>query len=195
MDLLRYGYSTVLSLNRRNSREVAQETTMLAAPRVPSVEVTSGVPVEYVWYTAPSEQPKRLRNLLYQLYDDGVSAGRVTVLSPRFMAHACFARSMTQCSSRSPSRTCSTWSPLNAEPRHTRRYLRSRVWKTTTSSSLTSKVLTATGGGWSCTSGMSRARAGPCLLVPNSIRPSYEACLRRSTQAALSGDGRLQRCV
>jgi hypothetical protein len=42
---------------------------------------------------------------------------------------------------------------------------------------------------------MSRARAGPCLLVPNSIRPSYEACLRRSTQATLSGDGRLQRCV
>jgi hypothetical protein len=33
--------------------------------------------------------------------------------------------------------------------------------------------------------GMSRARAGLCVLVPTQLRPSYESCLRRSLQAAL----------
>jgi predicted Zn finger-like uncharacterized protein len=34
--------------------------------------------------------------------------------------------------------------------------------------------------------GMSRARAGLCVLVPNSLRPTYDACVNRALLAALS---------
>jgi hypothetical protein len=183
-DLLRLGHSTVLSLNRRNSREIAQETTMLAIPRVPSVGVTPGVPVEYLWYDTPADQPKRLQSLLYRLYEEGVKPGRVTVLSPR-----------------SPGQSCiSAVSDLVLAP-ITEQNVISVV---TTSHGVTTYSTVSSFKGlendvivlvdienldadwWRSVVyvGMSRARAGLYLVVPSSLRPAYESCLRRSMQAA-----------
>lgn len=188
-DLLRHGHSTVLSLNRRNSREIAQETTMLAAPRVPSVGVTAGVPVEYVWYEAPADQPKRLRNLLYRLYEDGVSAGRVTVLSPRSPAHACFASVNDPVLE--PVTEQNVFDVVTGHHGATT-YSTVSAFKGLENDYIVLADVESLGSDWWRSVvyvGMSRARAGLCLLVPNSIRPTYEACLRRSMQATLSGDG------
>ena len=185
-DLLRLGHSMVLPLNRRNSKEIAQETTMLAVPKVPSVGVTPGLPVEYIWYDAPADQPKRLKNLLYRLYQDGVKAGRVTVLTPRSLANSCL-----------PKVSDPVLEPVTEQNVYD---VVTGAHGSTTFSTVSSfnglendfivlaDVENLDGDWWRSVIyvGMSRARAGLCVLVPNSLRPSYEACLRRSLQAALS---------
>ncbi len=185
-DLLRLGHSMVLPLNRRNSKEIAQETTMLAVPKVPSVGVTPGLPVEYIWYDAPVDQPKRLKNLLYRLYQDGVKAGRVTVLTPRSLANSCL-----------PKVSDPVLEPVTEQNVYD---IVTGAHGSTTFSTVSSfkglendyivlaDVEHLDGDWWRSVIyvGMSRARAGLCVLVPNSLRPSYEACLRRSLQAALS---------
>jgi len=185
-DLLRLGHSMVLPVNRRNTKEIAQETTMLAVPRVPSVGVAPGMPVEYIWYDDPASQPKRLTNLLYRLYERGVSAGRITVLTPRSIVNSCLQPS----------------SEPNMEP-ITERNVYEVVTGTngsTTFSTVSSfkglendfivlaDVENLDNDWWRSVIyvGMSRARAGLCVLVPTSLRPAYEACLRRSLQADLS---------
>lgn len=185
-DLLRLGHSMVLPLNRRNSKEIAQETTMLAVPKVPSVGVTPGLPVEYIWYDAPADQPKRLKNLLYRLYQDGVKAGRVTVLTPRSLANSCL-----------PKVSDPVLEPVTEQNVYD---VVTGAHGSTTFSTVSSfkglendyivlaDVENLDGDWWRSVIyvGMSRARAGLCVLVPNSLRPSYEACLRRSLQAVLS---------
>jgi hypothetical protein len=185
-DLLRLGHSMVLPLNRRNSKEIAQETTMLAVPRVPSVGITPGLPVEYLWYDAPADQPKRLRNLLYRLYQDGVNAGRVTVLTPRSPGSSCLP---AVCDPVLESVTeqnvfdvvtgaygSTTYSTVSAFKGLENDYIVLADVENLDSDWWRSVIYV----------GMSRARAGLCVLVPTSLRPAYEACLRRSLQAALS---------
>jgi Nuclease-related domain/Uncharacterized conserved protein (DUF2075) len=185
-DLLRLGCSMVLPLNRRNSKEIAQETTMLAAPRIPSVSITPGMPVEYIWYDAPANQPKRLKNLLYRLYQDGVSAGRITVLTPRSIGNSCL-----------PAVFDPVLEPVTEQNVYD---VATGAYGATTFSTVSSfkglendyivlvDVENLDDDWWRSVIyvGMSRARAGLCVLVPTSLRPSYEACLRRSLQAALS---------
>lgn len=185
-DLLRLGHSMVLPVNRRNTKEIAQETTMLAVPRVPSVGITPGMPVEYVWYDAPSDQPKRLKNLLYRLYQDGVRAGRVTVLTPRSLASSCL-----------PAVSDPVLEPVTEQNVYD---VVTGAHGSTTFSTVSAfkglendyvvlaDVENLDGDWWRSVIyvGMSRARAGLCVLVPTSLRPAYEACLRRSLQAALS---------
>jgi hypothetical protein len=185
-DLLRLGHSMLLPVNRRNTKEIAQETTMLAVPRVPSVGVTPGVPVEYIWYDAPADQPKRLKNLLYRLYGGGVSAGRITVLTPRSLANSCL-----------PAVTDPELEPVTEQNVYD---VVTGAYGATTFSTVSSfkglendyivmaDVENLDGDWWRSVIyvGMSRARAGLCVLVPTSLRPAYEACLRRSLQATLS---------
>lgn len=185
-DLLRLGHSMVLPLNRRNSKEIAQETTMLAVPRVPSVGVTPGLPVEYLWYDTAADQPKRLKNLLYRLYQDGVKAGRITVLTPRSPGNSCL-----------PALS----DPVLEQVTEQNVYdVVTGAYGSTTFSTVSAfkglendyvvfvDVENLDGDWWRSVIyvGMSRARAGLCVLVPTSLRPAYEACLRRSLQAALS---------
>ena len=185
-DLLRLGHSMVLPVNRRNTKEIAQETTMLAVPRVRSVGVTPGLPVEYVWYDAPADQPKRLKNLLYRLYEAGASAGRITVLTPRSLANSCL-----------PAVADPVLEPVTEQNVYD--VVTGGCGSTTFSTVSSFKglendyiVLTDVesldGDWWRSVIyvGMSRARAGLCVLVPTSLRPAYEACLRRSMQAVLS---------
>lgn len=185
-ELLRVGHSSVLSLNRRNTREIAQETTMLAAPRVPSVGVTPGVSVEYVWYEKPGEQPGRLKNLLYRLYEGGVKAGRITVLTTRAVAQSCLPAVtdpvLEQVTEQNVydvvtgAHGSTTFSTVSAFKGLENDYivladverLDSDWWRS---------VLYV---------GMSRARAGLSVLLPASLRPEYEASLFRSMQASLT---------
>lgn len=181
-DLLRYGHSTLLSLNCRNTREIAHETTMLTSPRVPSVSLTPGIPVEYVWYDTPADQPKRLRNLLYRLYANGVSTSRVTVLSPRSLGRACFASlnepvlelvtEQNAYNAVTGSAGATTYSTVSRFKGLENDYI------------ILADVESLDNDWWRSVVyvGMSRARAGLCLLLPNSIRPMYEACLRKTMQ-------------
>jgi hypothetical protein len=80
--LQRFGRTFILTLNCRNTRQIADETAMLAAPRVVARARTEGIPVEYAWYDSPQEQSAKLRQLLRRLVGEGISLGRITVLSP-----------------------------------------------------------------------------------------------------------------
>jgi hypothetical protein len=185
-DLLRFGHSMVLPVNRRNTKQIAQETTTLAMPRIPSVGVASGVPVEYIWYGATADQSKRLRSLLYRLYKDGVSAGRITVLTARTPARSCL-----------PAISDPVLEPVTEQNVYD---VVTGAYGSTTFSTVSAfkglendyivfvDVESLEGDWWRSVIyvGMSRARAGLCVLVPDSLGPAYEACLRRSLQATLS---------
>jgi superfamily I DNA and RNA helicase len=181
--LLRLGHSMVLPVNRRNSKEIAQETTMIAAPRVPSVGITPGIPVEYIWFDAVADQSKRLKNLLYRLYQDGVSAGRITVLTPRSIATSCLSAIsdpvLEQVTEQNVydvvtgSYGATTFSTVSSFKGLENNYI------------VLVDVENLDGDWWRSVVyvGMSRARAGLCVLVPNKLRSSYESCLRRMLNA------------
>lgn len=185
-ELLRLGHSSVLSLNRRNTREIAQETTMLAIPRIPSVGVTPGIPVEYVWYDKPDEQTKRLKNLLYRLYESGLAAGRITVLTTRAIASSCL-----------PAVSDPILEPVTEQNVYD---MVTGVYGSTTYSTVSAfkglendyivfaDVERLDSDWWRSVLyvGMSRARAGLCVLLPLSLRPAYEACLMKSMQTSLT---------
>jgi hypothetical protein len=185
-ELLRLGQSSVLSLNRRNTREIAQETTMLAVPKVPSVGVTPGVPVEYAWYDKPDEQPRRLKNLLYRLYESGLTAGRITVLTTRAIASSCL-----------PAVTDPVLEPVTEQNVYD---VVTGAYGSTTYSTVSAfkglendyivlaDVERLDGDWWRSVLyvGMSRARAGLSVLLPSSLRPAYEACVMKSMQASLT---------
>ena len=185
-EVLRLGHSMVLPLNRRNTKEIARETTMLAVPRVPSVGVATGIPVEYAWYDEPADQPKRLKNLLYRLYESGVRAGRITVLTTRSLGNSCL-----------PAVTDPVLEPVTEQNVYD---VISGTHGSTTFSTVSAfkglendyivlvDVENLDGDWWRSVIyvAMSRARAGLSVLVPNSLRPTYDACVRRALQAVLS---------
>ena len=84
LDSLRaMGRSQFLTINCRNTQEVAQHTNILAQPRVPSVGRISGPPVEFVSFDAGKDPFDRLSGILKTLEGEGVRPGRVSVLLAR----------------------------------------------------------------------------------------------------------------
>jgi hypothetical protein len=78
----RFGRTSILTLNCRNTKQIADETAMLAAPRVAARAKTEGIPVQYAWYDSPQEQSAKLRQILRRLTSEGITLGRITILSP-----------------------------------------------------------------------------------------------------------------
>jgi len=177
--LMRFGHSTVVSTNRRNTRQIADETTMLSGPKVPAAGVVSGVPVEYSWFGDSDEQPARLGKILSRLAAQGVAPGRITVLSPLSGANCCAA-----------ALDDTTLAPVTEENAGA---VVAGTCPATTFASVSSFkglendyiVLTDVkelGSDWWRSVvyvGMSRARAGLCLLLPQSLKPAYEENVRR----------------
>ena len=89
--LLRYGHLSILATNRRNTKQVADETAMLTRPRVIAPATVSGIPVHYSWYDGTDAQALKLSRLLKRLLDDDVAPNRITVLSPRKVKQCCAA--------------------------------------------------------------------------------------------------------
>jgi hypothetical protein len=175
--LMRFGQSTVLSTNRRNTRQIADETTMLSAPRVRSVGVVSGMPVEYVWCDRSADHGERLRRLLARITAQGVAPGRITVLSPRNLSDGCGGalkdfvpvnegNVCAVVAGTLPSTTAATVSAFKGLENDfivmtDVEKLESDWWR--------SVVYV----------GMSRARVGLFVLLDAALRGSYELCLKR----------------
>lgn len=87
-----FGMTSVLTTNCRNTRQIADETNMLAAPRRPSRAKAEGVPVQYTWCRDGEDQPQCLSRLLERLRIEHVAPGRITVLSP--LGDDCCARKL-----------------------------------------------------------------------------------------------------
>lgn len=89
--LMTYGQLSILAINRRNTRPVAEETAMLTRPRIVAPASVSGIPVQYNWYSRPDEQARKLSSILGRLRCEEVSPSHVTVLSARSIEQCCAA--------------------------------------------------------------------------------------------------------
>lgn len=176
--LERFGSLAILSTNRRNTKPVAMETVMLTRPKFHAPAVVEGIPVKYSWYDKDAVQPKTLSRILKRLLADGVPTARITVLSPRKLDQAC-ATHVTD--------------PLLM------RITTQNVWEVATGKcqSISYSTVSAFKGlendfivltdienldaeWWRSVIyvGMSRARVGLHLMIRESLRPMYNACLR-----------------
>ncbi len=176
--LLRFGNVTILPTNRRNTKPVADETIMLARPRVRARATVDGIPVKYSWYDKPASQTTALTRVLKRLLAEDVKPGQITVLSPRGSDQCCAA---------------ATHDPQMVQ------ITRNNVWEIATGSCRTvsfSSVSSFKGlendfivltdvenldsDWWRSVIyvGMSRARVGLHVILHESLRPAYEECLR-----------------
>lgn len=185
--LERFGRTSILAINRRNTKPVADETAMLTRPDVRVRAVVEGVPVKYSWYARDSHQPAVLKRVLKSLLAEGIAPGRITVLSPRGPARCCAAlvddppivQVTDQIAWDIATRTCEAinFSSISAFKGLENDFivltdienLESRWWRSVTYV------------------GMSRARVGLHLLLKDSLRPTYESCIRGWLEASLSG--------
>jgi hypothetical protein len=89
--LLGFGHQSILAVNRRNTKQVADETVMLTRPQIAAPATVSGIPVQYSWYDKPSAQAGKLSRICKRLLDEDVSPSRISVLSPRNIKQCCAA--------------------------------------------------------------------------------------------------------
>ena len=89
--IMRFGQVMFLPTNRRNTRQIADETTMLARPKVHAPGAVEGIPVKYTWYAKPDGQAAALTRVLKRLLSEQIAPHRITVLSPRKIDQCCAA--------------------------------------------------------------------------------------------------------
>lgn len=92
--IVQHGHTAILATNRRNTRQVAEETTMLTCPRIAAPASVDGIPVRYSWYASPEKQVECLSQTVRRLLRDQIAPGKITVLSPRSAA-GCSAAQIT----------------------------------------------------------------------------------------------------
>ena len=80
--LMHHGYLMPLIVNCRNTKPIANETSMLSQPKIQSVASTQGIPVKYSWYKNNNLQPQILQRVLEKLLSKNIEPHRITVLSP-----------------------------------------------------------------------------------------------------------------
>lgn len=176
--LERFGTVSILPTNRRNTKPVAAETVMLTRPKIHAPAVVDGIPVKYSWYDKDAAQPVALSRILKRLLADGVRPARITVLSPRRLDQAC------------ATHVTDPW---------LMQVTTQNVWEVATGNSQSISYCTVSAfkglendfivltdienldtEWWRSVIyvGMSRARVGLQLLFRESLRPTYDACLR-----------------
>ncbi|MBN2384572.1 NERD domain-containing protein [bacterium] len=87
--LKNYGHLSILATNRRNTKQVAEETAMLTRPRITAPASVSGIPVQYNWYNTPEMQSQKLSSILKRLHREEVAPYLITVLSARSVEKCC----------------------------------------------------------------------------------------------------------
>jgi len=83
-----------LHVNCRNTQPIGQETSLLSGFDAPPFRFSGieGIPVDYSFYGNPKKQRHLIEDLLHRLNNTGVSAGQVTILSPRTLKNSCLAQ-------------------------------------------------------------------------------------------------------
>lgn len=176
--LERFGNVNVLTTNRRNTKQIAAETVMLTRPCIHAPAVIEGIPVKYSWYKKEDDQPAALCRILKKFIADDVAAGSVSVLSPRAVGKAC-AASLTE-----PSLTeitAENVSQVLAGQSKSVSYCSVSSFKGLENDFIVLTDISSLDADWWRSViyvGMSRARVGLHLLLPESLRSTYETCLR-----------------
>ena len=78
-----FSRSQLLTVNCRNTREIALHTTLMARPRLTSSGRVDGPPVEFISYSGSKTPLGKLGDLIHQIRAQGISDGRITVLLTR----------------------------------------------------------------------------------------------------------------
>ena len=75
--------SQFLTVNCRNTREVAHHTNLMAQPSIAGKGRVDGPPVEFVSFASGKDPLGKLNQMLAQLKKEGIPGGRITVLLAR----------------------------------------------------------------------------------------------------------------
>lgn len=177
--LMHFGHILVLPTNRRNTKPVANETTMLTQPKIRAVPVVDGIPVRYVWYENPEDQATTLSRVLKQLLSEDVAPARITVLSPHKAEDSC-AASVSDPSIVPLTEQDVSWVSSGKSDRIS-------CCSVSSFKGLENDFIILTdidnldSAWWRSVIyvGMSRARIGLFLLLKKSLKPVYEQRLRR----------------
>jgi hypothetical protein len=89
--LARLSRTTFLTMNCRNTTQISNELNLLTQPRVHAAARTDGPAVVYHWYSDRADQVRQVDLVLRELINKGVSAGKITILSPLKRENACIA--------------------------------------------------------------------------------------------------------
>jgi len=128
--LMAYGQLSILAVNRRNTKPVADETAMLTRPRIAAPTSLAGIPVQYSWYNTPNAQASKLSMVLKRL--------RSQVVSP--FSHRSASTNVVLRRSPNPAlfpwngATCGRLQLANVHQSATVQFRRSKGWKMTSSS-------------------------------------------------------------
>lgn len=176
--LERFGNVTVLSTNRRNTKQIAAETVMLTRPRVSAPAVVEGVSVKYAWYKSDSDQPVALSRLLSRLLSDGVTASKITVLTPRRLDQACpIGDSGPELLPITTENVCEV---ASGKSKYVTRCTVSSFKGLENDFIVLTDIENLEADWWRSVIyvGMSRARVGLVVLLKESLRPIYDECLQ-----------------
>lgn len=176
--LMSYGQLSILATNRRNTRQVAEETAMLTRPRIVAPASVSGIPVQYNWYGMPDVQARKLSSVLKRLRCGEVSPSRVTVLSPLNIDKCCAASVST--SRLVPVKWNNVWEIVNGKCTSVS-YCTVSAFKGLENDFIILTDIEDIDSEWWRSViyvGMSRARVGLHLLMHESLREVYETRLR-----------------
>lgn len=80
-----------LKINCRNTKEIGRETARMSGfEQSPFIlSVLDGIPVDYRFYDNKKEEADKLADVLRQIFGRGVSAEKVTILSPLKLKNSC----------------------------------------------------------------------------------------------------------
>ncbi|MEE8045202.1 MAG: hypothetical protein V3T49_00025, partial [Dehalococcoidia bacterium] len=78
-----FARSQFLTVNCRNTREVAHHTNLMAQPSVAGQGRVDGLPVEFISFASGKDPLGKLNEVLAQLKKAGIPGGRITVLLAR----------------------------------------------------------------------------------------------------------------
>lgn len=179
--LLRFGVSSVLTVNCRNTKPIAMEASMLTRPETFATARVDGRPVSYVWYTDKADQVVQLARVLKGLRRDGALPGAITVLSPRAGEGSCAAECAREGRHELTPVTDHNAADVVAGKSRTTTYASVSAFKGLENDVvILTDVEDLTSPWWRSVIyvGMSRARTGLFVLLPESMRPSYEERLR-----------------
>ena len=83
LDKLKQSASTFsLSINCRNTKPIATQTSLISGIRTPRVNKVEGAPVKFIWFENDTDQATQVSDIINKFLADGVKGKDITILSP-----------------------------------------------------------------------------------------------------------------
>lgn len=71
-----------LSINCRNTKPIATQTSLISGISTPRVNKVEGAPVKFIWYENNTDQAMQISEVINGFLEDGVKGKDITILSP-----------------------------------------------------------------------------------------------------------------